>query len=173
MRQGSREGQIRINNRRVSADLKNIPLLRVIREIREQTNIWFKGDESLFNENISLQFKDLSLEDSLKRIIKNYDYSFLYDGDGKLAGLMVLSKTESRRNVSFNAKSDKRSRMFKRSVSTPVRVRTEPSVQAVSNERNIHPTGIPQASPFHRTNGFPGDAQGISHRMKEWMSGDK
>ena len=74
----------------LSVDLKDNSLLDVARDIEKQCGVWFRGDETLFQEKISLTFSDLTLEEGLKRILANLNYRLIFDAAKKVAGVMVM-----------------------------------------------------------------------------------
>jgi hypothetical protein len=76
----------------LSVNLKDTSLLEVARDIEKQSGIWFRGDETLFQEKISVTFNDLSLEEGLKRILTNLNYSLMFDTKNKIAGVMVMGE---------------------------------------------------------------------------------
>jgi len=82
-----------IKGETLSAKLKEIPLKDILEKLEREIGIWFKGDESVFAEMVSVQFKDLSLEDGLKRILAFKNYSLLFDRDIGVVGVIVLGKS--------------------------------------------------------------------------------
>ena len=76
----------------LSVNLKETSLLDVARDIEKQSGVWFRGDETLFQEKISVTFNDLPLEEGLKRILTNLNYSLMFDGKNKVAGVMVMGE---------------------------------------------------------------------------------
>jgi len=87
-----------IKNGVVSVNCDNIPLEKILRQIEEQGNVWFKGDESLFKERVSVQFKGLSLEDALKRVLASFSYSLIFDAKGRPSGLIIVGKSKPSRD---------------------------------------------------------------------------
>jgi hypothetical protein len=83
---------VRVKDGLLSVNLKDTSLLDVARDIEKQSGIWFKGDETLFQEKISVTFSDLPLEEGLKRILTNMNYSLMFDNKHKLAGVMVMGE---------------------------------------------------------------------------------
>jgi hypothetical protein len=83
---------LKIQGKALSADLKNIPLKFILEKLERERGIWFKGDESLFNEQVTVQFEGLSLEDGLKRILSSINYCLLFDQDRKMDGVILLGK---------------------------------------------------------------------------------
>lgn len=76
----------------LSVNLKETSLLDVARDIEKQSGVWFRGDETLFQEKISVTFSDLPLEEGLKRILTNLNYSLMFDAENKVAGVMVMGE---------------------------------------------------------------------------------
>lgn len=76
----------------LSVNLKDNSLLEVARDIEKQSGVWFRGDETLFQEKISVTFTDLPLEEGLKRILANLNYSLMFDAKNKVAGVMVMGE---------------------------------------------------------------------------------
>jgi hypothetical protein len=74
----------------LSVNLKETSLLDVARNIEKQSGVWFRGDEALFQEKISVAFNDLPLEEGLKRILANLNYSLMFDNKNTVAGVMVM-----------------------------------------------------------------------------------
>jgi hypothetical protein len=90
------DGEIRIADSIVSANLKKAPLQDVIREIKEQSKIWVTGNESLLGEKISVQFNNLTLEKSIGRILINFNHSIVYDEQEEVVGLFIVGKRQRR-----------------------------------------------------------------------------
>ena len=53
----------------ISANLKEIPLRDILAKLEGEKRIWCIGGEAVLSERISVQFKELSLEDGMKRIL--------------------------------------------------------------------------------------------------------
>jgi hypothetical protein len=86
------EDLISVKDGSFSVNLKDVSLLEVARDIEKQSGIWFRGDETLFQEKISVSFKDLAIEEGLKRILANLNYSLMFDTKNKIAGVMVMGE---------------------------------------------------------------------------------
>jgi hypothetical protein len=83
---------VTIRDGRMSVDLKEAPLLDIAKDIENQAGISFRGDESLLEETVSVSFKDLPLEEGIRRILANLNYSFMFDKQGKIATVMIMSQ---------------------------------------------------------------------------------
>lgn len=84
---------------RMTANIKNTPLKAVLDRIKQQRKIYFdKGfmkDPSLLDNDISLQFKNLSVQDGLERILSGINHSLFFKGDS-VEGVMLLGKPGKR-----------------------------------------------------------------------------
>ena len=85
---------VRVKDGFLSVNLKETSLLEVARDIEKQSGVWFRGDETLFQEKISVTFNDLPIEEGLKRILTNLNYSLMFDKKNKVAGVMVMGESK-------------------------------------------------------------------------------
>ena len=76
-----------------SAFLEEVPLRIVIEKLRRDTGIWVKAPEYLLEERVSVQFENMSIQEGLKRIFREMNYSFLLDRDNNLIGAFVFAKS--------------------------------------------------------------------------------
>jgi hypothetical protein len=76
-----------------SADLEEAPLGAIIKRFKEEKGIWFKGKESLLDEKVSVQFKDLPIREGLERILSAMNYSLIFDGEARLVGVVLVGKS--------------------------------------------------------------------------------
>lgn len=80
------EGQV------FSACLQRAPLRLILEKLEREKGIWFKEVDSLLDEEITIQFTALSLEDGVKRILSSMNYSLVFNRDGELNGVVILGK---------------------------------------------------------------------------------
>jgi hypothetical protein len=91
---------LKFQGKTLSADVKKVPLKAILEKLKKEKGIWFEGDESLFEEKVSVQFKDLPLLDGVKRILAHLNYSLMFDKNQRLVGVIVLGRLDpSRMNV--------------------------------------------------------------------------
>lgn len=83
---------VSVKNGLLSVNLKETSLLDVARDIEKQSGVWFRGDETLFQEKISVTFTDLPFEEGLKRILANLNYSLMFGAKNEIAGVMVMGE---------------------------------------------------------------------------------
>ncbi|MBW2358728.1 MAG: hypothetical protein JRF21_08565 [Deltaproteobacteria bacterium] len=91
-----------IKHSRISADLKDIPLMELFIRIQEQCNVWFKCNESLLDEKVS---------------VRSMNHVFIYDENGKLAGVMILGKSITGMDMAKNRQLSPRNPPTARSLS--------------------------------------------------------
>ncbi|MBN2062688.1 MAG: hypothetical protein JW882_19965 [Deltaproteobacteria bacterium] len=95
---GTDKGSLIIKNKKISVDFDAVPLRDILGGIKNQLNIWIKGNESILDEKTSVRFTDLSFEDGIKRILYSTNYVFVYHADGNLSGVMLFDKSSSERS---------------------------------------------------------------------------
>jgi hypothetical protein len=86
-------GEIKINftGSSMSVRLEDAPLDLILAELKRQKGIWFNWNESLANETISIQFKDLSIEEGLSRILSHISHALIFDQNKQLSGMFIIS----------------------------------------------------------------------------------
>jgi len=87
--------EIKFEGSTLSARIEEVPLGQVIEMLAREKGIWLSWEKSLYDEKISIQFKDIPLEQGLGRILSNINYAFIYDQDKRLVGLIILGKKGS------------------------------------------------------------------------------
>ena len=180
---GSHDGVL-IRQSRISADLKDIPLMELLLMIQEQCSIWFKCNESLLDEKVSVRFKDLSLEDGMKRILASMNHVFVFDANGRLAGVMILSKSKTGMDTAKNRHLSPRNPPTARALSrdtakdyfesmSPSSERSKPRPVIQKAQLVKHPNIKPAVSRVHHDNASvenpdsdrPVSALGVSRNM--------
>jgi hypothetical protein len=76
----------------LSARLAGIPLKAVLEKLERERGIWFKGNSSLLDETITVQFADLPIEEGLNRILASMNYSLVFDRNERLVGVIVVAR---------------------------------------------------------------------------------
>ena len=84
---------------RLTANIKNTPLKAVLDRIKQQRKIYFdKGfmrDPSLLDNDVSVQFTNLPVQDGLERILSGINHSLFFKGD-RIEGVMLLGEPGKR-----------------------------------------------------------------------------
>jgi len=72
----AREGfvDLKLDGDTLSADLKGAVLRDILEGLNKERGIWWKGDQSVLEEKVTVQFIDLSLEDGMKKIFGSLDH---------------------------------------------------------------------------------------------------
>jgi hypothetical protein len=86
----------------LSANLDEVSLGVLLENLKREKGIWFRGDESLLEEKVSVRFRDLSLQNGLRRILSGINHVLVFDRDEGLVGVFILSKKHSHRSPSRN-----------------------------------------------------------------------
>jgi hypothetical protein len=76
----------------LSARLKEAPLKIILERLERETGTWFRGDPSVLEEEVTVQFTELPLEEGLKRILSSMNYSLIYDSNEKPVGVIFIGK---------------------------------------------------------------------------------
>ncbi len=91
---------LNIKGRIMSAELEGVPLRLILEKLKREKGIWYRGSEpELGEKRVSIRFKDLPLEEGLRRILSGMDHVLLFDQEKGLVGLVILGKKESGRII--------------------------------------------------------------------------
>jgi len=103
----AREGNIdlKLDGDTLSADLKGAVLGDILKDLNKDRGIWWKGDQSILEETVTVKFKDLSLENGMKRILGFLDHCLFYDNDGRLVGVFLAGKDGTVRETTKSSRS--------------------------------------------------------------------
>jgi len=180
----SHDGAVLIKNGRASTNAENVPIMEMLLMIQEQCSIWFKCNESLLDEKVSVQFKDLALEDGIKRILSSMNHVFVFDANGRLAGVMILGKSKTGMDTAKNRQLSPRNPPTARALSrdtakdyfesmSPSSERSKPRPVIQKAQLVKHPNIKPAVSRVHHDNASvenpdsdrPVSALGVSRNM--------
>ena len=85
--------EMEFNQDTISATLRDAPLEKVLEKLSKEKGLRFECGQAALDSRISVQFKNLSLEKGIKRILANVvDYSLYFDKKGNLTGGVIVSK---------------------------------------------------------------------------------
>lgn len=87
---GAERVDIKFDQMRLSARLNKVPLEAVCDKISQKSGIWFNGFVSSANNQVSVQFTDLSVEQALKRILAATNYSLIFDETEAVVGVNII-----------------------------------------------------------------------------------
>jgi hypothetical protein len=105
---GNLDTNLKFEGQNFSANLKKASLKAVLRKIESRKGIWFKGRDSLLDREISVQFRNLSLQDGLKRILFSTNYCLVFDHQRKLSGVILIGGGHQGRSSSEVGASSKK-----------------------------------------------------------------
>jgi hypothetical protein len=107
-------GQLELdfNGKTCSLSIAKVPLKKVLTKIKEEKGIWFNVTRTSAEETISIRFRDLSIREGIKRILRNFNYSLHFDQNGKLLGATILGMKEGSdyRSKKLSSKSRRKGR---------------------------------------------------------------
>lgn len=92
--------QLDFRNNALSAHIEDAPLPAVIAEIKEEQNIWVKGMQRLPQREYSVEFENIPLTEGLERILSPINHCLVFDSDGALEGIVILSSPSASTRVS-------------------------------------------------------------------------
>ena len=82
------------NSRSFSEKIRQTPRKDIIKKINEKTGIWFKlltkENGSGLDEKVSVQFKNISIEDGLDRIFGTVNHCLIFDQFDNVVGAYIL-----------------------------------------------------------------------------------
>lgn len=90
----------------LSANLDEVPLKVVLEKISREKGIWIKGKGSVLEGKVSLQFRDLSLQDGLRRILAQCNHILVFNRAGRLIELYIIGKGKPQTAGILTTKSD-------------------------------------------------------------------
>ena len=94
--------QLAFKEQTLTAKIKQVSLEKIIEKIKEKTGIWFKyhvKEESVLEEKVSVEFKNLTLEKGFDRIFSFINYSLIFDRGGNIMGVFLLGKPGKSRGI--------------------------------------------------------------------------
>jgi len=87
----------------MSAELQGVSLRLILEELESEKGIWFKGDESVLDEEVSIRFKDLPLHEGLRRILSTINHVLVFDEGERLVGLFIIGRKDTASRTSRDA----------------------------------------------------------------------
>ena len=90
----------------LSANLDEVPLKVVLEKISREKGIWIKGKGSVLEGKVSLQFRDLSLQDGLSKILAQCNHILVFNRAGRLIELYIIGKGKPQTPGTLTTKSD-------------------------------------------------------------------
>jgi hypothetical protein len=126
-----RDIDLTIEGETLSAKFRKVPLKIILEKLERDKGIWFRGESSLLEEEVTVQFTGLPFEGGLKRILASTNHSLMYDGNERLIGVIVIGKGKADHDVSKG-----RAGTSKRTIPAPGRNERTDVNRALSVMRN-------------------------------------
>lgn len=79
-----------------SANLNNVTIAETFEQIKKSKGIWISGEESLLKEKVSAHFENLPFVDGLRRILQTMNSVLIFDKNGEVQGVMLVSKKDTK-----------------------------------------------------------------------------
>jgi len=83
---------LHIEGEYMSVNLKDVPINAIFRILNRLKGIAVEGDVSMLNQNITVKFKNLTFEQSLKRILNRFNHSLYFNSKGDVISVFLLGK---------------------------------------------------------------------------------
>jgi hypothetical protein len=91
--------ELKFNRQSISANIEGATLETILNEIIAKKGIWFKGPQSVLQEEVNTRFVDLPIEYGLKRILRNLNYSLIFDENQSVVGVIVLGRKAEKESI--------------------------------------------------------------------------
>ncbi len=88
------------DNSKLTLAAKNVPLGLLLEDIQKETGLKLKIHEDHVNQLVSVNFKLLSLEQGIKRILKGINYICLFRSDQKVEKITTISSPPRKTHLS-------------------------------------------------------------------------
>lgn len=90
---------LKINDRSMSASLKNVRLVEIFEILQKEKGIQAISPAVLLDEKISVAFTDLPLEEGLKRILASFNYSLIFNEKEEVTGAMIFDSVDNNQHL--------------------------------------------------------------------------
>lgn len=89
---GKGDINIKFRGQILSAEFIKVSLRLILEKLNRERGIWFQGSDSVLDTEVSVRFKNLSVEKGIKRILSRVNYALFFDQNERLLGLFVVDK---------------------------------------------------------------------------------
>ena len=84
--------ELEFGRQSISANISKATLGTILQKIIAEKGIWFKGTDRVLQEEVSARFVNLPIEYGLKKILRNLNYSLIFDANQSVVGVIVLGR---------------------------------------------------------------------------------
>ena len=78
-----------------SCDVQGATLKVILERLQKEKAIWFKGDQSVCEQQVTARFRDLPYHEGLAKILSGCNYSLVFDDDMNLIGVILFGRSEA------------------------------------------------------------------------------
>jgi hypothetical protein len=89
----------RINDYRISANLKDVRLAVIRKILKKEKGIEILSPTVLLDEKITVAFTDVSIEEGLRRLLASFNYSLIFNEDKKITGAMIIDSVDKNQHL--------------------------------------------------------------------------
>ena len=89
---GEGDIDLMIEGKVLSARLREIPLKIILEKLEREKGIWFRGNSSVLEEEITVEFSKLPFEEGVNRLLASMNYSLMFDASEQLVGVIIIGK---------------------------------------------------------------------------------
>lgn len=82
-----------------SANIHETSVRDILEKLNREKGVWFQGAPSVLEDKVSVQFKDLTLQQGLQRILSNMNYALFFEGGNRLVGIFIIGSKTSQGGV--------------------------------------------------------------------------
>ena len=86
---GAAENSIQFTDKGMTATLKQSALQDVFENISGQREIWFRGQKSVMDRQVTVRFVDLTFDEGLKRILRGINYMIVAAENNEVEGVIL------------------------------------------------------------------------------------
>ena len=91
--------ELKFNRQTISANIEGATLETILNKIVVKKGIWYKGSQSVLQEEVNTRFVDLPIEYGLKRILRALNYSLIFDKNQSVVGVIVLGRNAEKEGI--------------------------------------------------------------------------
>jgi hypothetical protein len=87
--------ELSMSDQTLSASIRSAPLRDVISRVENELGIWIQGTHHVTDETLSLEFESMRVDKGLDRILSSTNYSLVFDEQGDVLGVILLSSASA------------------------------------------------------------------------------
>jgi hypothetical protein len=86
---------LRLGTRTFSCDARGARLKVILERLQKEKKIWFKGDQSVCEQEVTAKFTDLAYPEGVTKILSGCNYSLVFDDRLNLTGVILFGRPEA------------------------------------------------------------------------------